>query len=53
MAPAVGVAAADLLREDFQVESDVFSVTSFGELRRDGLAAERAALEQPPRAAEN
>jgi pyruvate dehydrogenase E1 component len=35
------LAAADLLRDDFQVESDVWSVTSFGELTRDGHAAER------------
>jgi pyruvate dehydrogenase E1 component len=35
------LAAADLLREDFGVESDVWSVTSFTELRRDGLAVER------------
>jgi pyruvate dehydrogenase E1 component len=35
------LAAADLLEEDFGVEADVWSVTSFGELRRDGLEAER------------
>jgi pyruvate dehydrogenase E1 component len=35
------IAAADLLREDFGVEADVFSVTSFTELRRDGIEAER------------
>jgi pyruvate dehydrogenase E1 component len=35
------LAAADLLREDFGVGADVWSVTSFGELRRDGMAAER------------
>ncbi|MDQ8044802.1 MAG: pyruvate dehydrogenase (acetyl-transferring), homodimeric type, partial [Patulibacter sp.] len=35
------LAAADLLREDFGVESDVWSVTSFTELRRDGIAVER------------
>ena len=35
------LAAADLLLEDFGVRADVFSVTSFGELRRDGLACER------------
>jgi pyruvate dehydrogenase E1 component len=34
-------AAAELLRNDFDVESDVWSVTSFTELRRDGLDAER------------
>jgi len=35
------IAAADLLRQDFGVESDLWSVTSFLELRRDGLAADR------------
>jgi pyruvate dehydrogenase E1 component len=35
------LAAAELLRADFRVEADVWSVTSYNELRRDGLAAER------------
>ncbi|MFL5863299.1 MAG: transketolase-like TK C-terminal-containing protein, partial [Solirubrobacteraceae bacterium] len=35
------IAAADLLEEDFGVLADVWSVTSFTELRRDGLAVER------------
>jgi pyruvate dehydrogenase E1 component len=35
------LAAADLLAEDFGVEADVWSVTSFTELRRDGLEADR------------
>ncbi|MEA2383776.1 MAG: pyruvate dehydrogenase component [Solirubrobacteraceae bacterium] len=35
------VAGADLLREDFGVEADVWSATSFTELHRDGMAAER------------
>jgi pyruvate dehydrogenase E1 component len=34
-------AAAELLREDFGIESDVFSVPSFNELARDGREAER------------
>jgi pyruvate dehydrogenase E1 component len=34
-------AAADLLHEDFGVSSDVWSVTSYTELRRDGMEAER------------
>ena len=34
-------AAAELLRDDFQIASDVWSVTSFGELRRDGHAVDR------------
>jgi pyruvate dehydrogenase E1 component len=35
------LAGADLLREDFGVDSDVWSVTSFTELHRDGMAADR------------
>jgi pyruvate dehydrogenase E1 component len=35
------LAGADLLREDFGVASDVWSVTSYTELRRDGMEAER------------
>ena len=35
------LAAAELLFEDFGVPSDVWSVTSFNELRRDALAVER------------
>jgi pyruvate dehydrogenase E1 component len=35
------LAAAELLRDDFGIESDVWSVTSFNELRRDGIDAER------------
>ncbi|MBF7729862.1 pyruvate dehydrogenase (acetyl-transferring), homodimeric type [Pseudomonas sp. N040] len=34
-------AAAQILREEFDVSADVWSVTSFNELRRDGLAVER------------
>jgi pyruvate dehydrogenase E1 component len=35
------LAGADLLRDDFGVGADVWSVTSFTELRRDGMAVER------------
>jgi pyruvate dehydrogenase E1 component len=35
------LAAAELLENDFQVAADVWSVTSFTELRRDGLEVER------------
>jgi pyruvate dehydrogenase E1 component len=35
------IAAAELLASDFGVAADVWSVPSFTELRRDGLAAER------------
>ncbi len=46
------IAAAELLEKDFNVSADVWSVTSFNELRRDGLAAERWNMlhpEEPPR----
>ena len=35
------VAAAELLREECGVEADLWSVTSYNQLRRDGLACER------------
>ena len=35
------IAAADLLRDDFGVAADVWSVPSFTELRRDGIDVER------------
>jgi pyruvate dehydrogenase E1 component len=35
------LAAAELLRDDFRVIADVWSVTSFTELRRDGIEVER------------
>lgn len=35
------IAAAEMLEKDFGVAADIWSVTSFNELRRDGLAAER------------
>jgi pyruvate dehydrogenase E1 component len=35
------LAGADLLAADYGVQADVWSATSFTELRRDGLAAER------------
>lgn len=38
------VAAAELLKTDFAIEADVWSVTSYGELRRDGADCERANL---------
>ena len=45
-------AAAELLAKDFGVSSEIWSVTSFTELRRDGLEAERWSMlhpEEPPR----
>jgi pyruvate dehydrogenase E1 component len=41
------VAAADLLFADFNIASDIFSVTSFSELARDARAAERHNLLHP------
>jgi pyruvate dehydrogenase E1 component len=41
------LAAADLLQKEYDVASDVYSVTSFSELRREALAAERDNLLQP------
>ena len=35
------IAAGDLLKQDFGVASDVWSVTSFNELRRDGMDTQR------------
>src|SRR5512141_415432 len=37
------IAAADLLEKDWNVPADVYSVTSFTELRRDGMGKSRAA----------
>ncbi len=48
------LAAADLLESDFGVAADVWSVTSFTELRRDGIEVERwnmlHPIEEPRRA---
>jgi pyruvate dehydrogenase E1 component len=41
------IAAADLLRDDFEVSADIWSVTSFNELRRDGMSTERWNLLHP------
>ena len=41
------IAAAELLETQFDVAADVWSVTSFSELRRDGLATERWNLMHP------
>ncbi len=35
------IAAAELLKQDFDVNADIWSVTSFNELRREGLDLER------------
>ena len=44
------LAAAELLESDYGVGADVWSATSFTELRRDGLAAERYNLLHPEEA---
>jgi pyruvate dehydrogenase E1 component len=41
------IAAADLLREDWNVDADIWSVTSFNELKRDAADAERWNLLHP------
>ncbi|WP_174875027.1 pyruvate dehydrogenase (acetyl-transferring), homodimeric type [Vogesella oryzae] len=41
------IAAADLLRNDFGIASDIWSVTSFNQLRRDGMEASRHNLLNP------
>ncbi|MCP4699542.1 MAG: pyruvate dehydrogenase (acetyl-transferring), homodimeric type [Gammaproteobacteria bacterium] len=49
------IAAARLLAEDFEISANIWSVTSFTELRREGLEAQRWNLlhpQAPPRLAE-
>ena len=41
------IAAADLLRDDWKVNADLWSATSFNELRRDGMSADRHNLLHP------
>jgi pyruvate dehydrogenase E1 component len=41
------VRAADMLAADWDVAADVWSVTSWGELNRDGVAVDREALRHP------
>ena len=46
------IAGAELLEKDFGIAADIWSVTSFNELRRDGLDIQRWNLlhpDQPPR----
>jgi pyruvate dehydrogenase E1 component len=47
------LAAADLLANDWGIAADVWSVTSFTELRRDGLDAERRNRLHPEQARSN
>jgi pyruvate dehydrogenase E1 component len=46
------IAAAELLKNDFNVAADVWSVTSYAELRRDGSAIERASMLTPEKKAD-
>lgn len=46
------IAAAELLEKDFEVLADVWSVTSFPELRRDGMAVERSNMFSPEKKGE-
>jgi pyruvate dehydrogenase E1 component len=41
------IAAAEILEKDFKVAADVFSVTSFSELRREAIEVERRNLLEP------
>ena len=41
------IAAAEVLSKEYAVDSDVWSVTSFNELRRDGMETERKNLLNP------
>jgi pyruvate dehydrogenase E1 component len=46
------IAAAKLLQEDFKIKANVWSATSYGELRREGLDSDRWNMlhpDQPPR----
>jgi pyruvate dehydrogenase E1 component len=45
------IAAAELLEKDFDVAADVWSVTSYNELAREGSAVERASLMAPEKKA--
>ena len=47
MHPVEVLAAAELLEQEFGVPADVFSVTSFSELRREALDADRWSLLHP------
>ncbi|EKD53914.1 MAG: hypothetical protein ACD_60C00141G0003 [uncultured bacterium] len=46
------IEASELLEKDFGVTTDIWSVTSFGELRRDGLRIARANMLSPEKKTE-
>ena len=41
------IAAAEILSKDYNIDSDVWSITSFNELRKDGMEIERKNLLNP------
>jgi len=41
------IAASDLLRDDFDIDSDIWSVTSFNELRKEGIDTQRHNMLHP------
>ncbi len=41
------IAGAEILQKEYQIDSEIWSVTSFNELRRDGLEVERFNLLNP------
>ena len=41
------LAAAEILQNEYHVDSEIWSVTSFNELRRDGMEVERYNLVKP------
>jgi pyruvate dehydrogenase E1 component len=41
------IAAAEILSKEYNIDSDVWSVTSFNELRKDGMSIERKNLLNP------
>ncbi len=41
------MSAAEVLQNDYQIDSEIWSITSFNELRRDGLEVERYNLLNP------
>jgi pyruvate dehydrogenase E1 component len=46
------IAAAEILSKEYNIDSDVWSVTSFNELRKDGMNIERKNLLNPTEKAE-
>ena len=41
------MSAAEMLQEEYQIDSEVWSVTSFSELRKNGMEVERYNLLHP------